>query len=208
MRYQYRVAGFKPRIRMSATLSFTSMRPVPPENTRTEPLMSGEREMSTQPLASADTANDTPIDVSAAFCRTGADTISLPGLLSSTAGFSGAFASAPGWVSAAAAADAATAANPPINPRLLIVMFIFCFLTFSIHGTSRFNILRTEGTGRIPLFCLLGHFGVQLEQMGDDFGFGRVGHEAVGGKYGAVVGLVRSAKVGRHREWVVEVGKR
>ena len=124
MRYQYRVAGFRPRMRISATLSFTSIRPVPPENTRTEPLMSGERDTSTQPLASADTANDTPIEVSAAFWRTGADTISLPGLLSSAAGFSGAFA--PGWASAATAVVAA-AANAPMNPLLLIVMLCIFF---------------------------------------------------------------------------------
>ena len=113
MRYQYRVAGFRPRMRTSATLSFTSMRPVPPENTRTEPLMSGERDTSTQPLASADTANDTPIDVSAAFCRTGADTISLPGLHSSAVGFSGDFA--PGWASAATPSMKAPA--PPCGEK-------------------------------------------------------------------------------------------
>ena len=33
------------------------------------------------------------------------------------------------------------------------------------------------------------HFlGVELEKAGDDFGFGRVGRKAVGGKHGAEVG--------------------
>ena len=33
------------------------------------------------------------------------------------------------------------------------------------------------------------HFlGVELEEVGDDFGFWRVGHKAVGGKHGAEVG--------------------
>ena len=30
--------------------------------------------------------------------------------------------------------------------------------------------------------------GVELEKVGDDFGFGRVGRKAVGGKHGAEVG--------------------
>ena len=29
--------------------------------------------------------------------------------------------------------------------------------------------------------------GVELEKVGDDFGFGRVGRKAVGGEYGAVI---------------------
>ena len=134
---------------MSATLSFTSMRPVPPENTRTEPLMSGERDTSTQPLASADTANDTPIDVSAAFCRTGADTISLPGLLSSATGFSGAFA--PGWASAATAVVAA-AANAPMNPRLFIVMIVprFFYLPVAYHIPA-FSCKPKPPPGRVAL---------------------------------------------------------
>ena len=49
-----------------------------------------------------------------------------------------------------------------------------------------------------PLFRCL--FRVELEEVGDDFGFGRVGRKAVGGKYGAVVRLVRGAEIGRHRE--------
>ena len=44
--------------------------------------------------------------------------------------------------------------------------------------------------------------------MGDDFAFGRVGGEAVGGKDGAVVRGVGFAKFRRHCERVVEVGKR
>ena len=40
--------------------------------------------------------------------------------------------------------------------------------------------------------------------MGDDFGFGCVGLEAVGGENGAVVGRVRGAKVGRHECIVVK----
>ena len=45
--------------------------------------------------------------------------------------------------------------------------------------------------------------GVELEEVGDDFGFWHVGYKAVGGKHGAVVRLVRGAVVGRHRERVV-----
>ena len=37
-----------------------------------------------------------------------------------------------------------------------------------------------------PLFRRL--FGVELEKVGDDFRFGRVGRKAVGGKHGAVGG--------------------
>ena len=55
--------------------------------------------------------------------------------------------------------------------------------------------------------CFLHLVGVELEKVGDDFGFGRVGRKAVGGKYGAVVRLVCGAEVGRHRERVVKVGK-
>ena len=44
--------------------------------------------------------------------------------------------------------------------------------------------------------------------MGDDFGLGRVGGEAVGGKDGAVVLGVGLAKLRRHCERVVEIGKR
>ena len=36
--------------------------------------------------------------------------------------------------------------------------------------------------------CFLHLVGVELEKVGDDFGFGRVGRKAVGGKYGAEVG--------------------
>ena len=43
--------------------------------------------------------------------------------------------------------------------------------------------------------------------MGDDFGLGRVGGETVGGKDGAVVRGVGFAKLRRHCERVVEVGK-
>ena len=42
-------------------------------------------------------------------------------------------------------------------------------------------------------------FGVELEKVGDDFGFGRVGRKAVGGQHGAVVHLVCGAEVGWHR---------
>ena len=51
-------------------------------------------------------------------------------------------------------------------------------------------------------------FRIQLEEVGDDFGFGRVGLEAIGGENGAVVRHVCGAKVGGHRERVVKVGKR
>ena len=56
--------------------------------------------------------------------------------------------------------------------------------------------------------CFLHLVGVELEKVGDDFGFGRVGRKAVGGKHGAVVRLMRGAEVGRHRERVVEYRKR
>ena len=36
--------------------------------------------------------------------------------------------------------------------------------------------------------CFLHLVGVELEKVGDDFGFGRVGRKTVGGKYGAEVG--------------------
>ena len=36
--------------------------------------------------------------------------------------------------------------------------------------------------------CFLHLVGVELEEVGDDFGFGRVGRKAVGGKHGAEVG--------------------
>ena len=36
--------------------------------------------------------------------------------------------------------------------------------------------------------CFLHLVGVELEKVGDDFGFGRVVRKAVGGKYGAEVG--------------------
>ena len=51
-------------------------------------------------------------------------------------------------------------------------------------------------------------FGVELEEVGDDFGFGRVGCKAVGGCHGAVVRLVCGAEVGWHCERVVEIGQR
>ena len=44
--------------------------------------------------------------------------------------------------------------------------------------------------------------------MGDDFGLGRVGDETVGGEDGAVVRGVGLAKLDRHCERVVKVGKR
>ena len=36
--------------------------------------------------------------------------------------------------------------------------------------------------------CFIHLIGVELEEVGDDFGFGRVGRKAVGGKHGAEVG--------------------
>ena len=56
--------------------------------------------------------------------------------------------------------------------------------------------------------CFLHLVGVELEKVGDDFGFGRVGLEAVGGENGAVVRRVRGTEVGGHRQRIVEVGKR
>ena len=44
--------------------------------------------------------------------------------------------------------------------------------------------------------------------MGDDFGLGRVGLEAVGSENGAVVGFVGLAEIERHKILVIEVGKR
>ena len=44
--------------------------------------------------------------------------------------------------------------------------------------------------------------------MGDDFGLGSVGLEAVGGENGAVVGFVGLAEIERHKILVIEVGKR
>ena len=52
------------------------------------------------------------------------------------------------------------------------------------------------------------HFRVEFEEVGDDFGFGRIGREAVGGKHGADVRLVRRAQVGRHRNFVIQICKR
>ena len=54
------------------------------------------------------------------------------------------------------------------------------------------------------------HLCIQPEEVGDDFGFGRVGREAIGGKHGAIVRLVRGAEVGSkvHRVWVVQICKR
>ena len=49
---------------------------------------------------------------------------------------------------------------------------------------------------------------VELEEVSDDFGFGRVGLKTVRGKHCAVVRLVRGAQVRRHRQRVIEVGKR
>ena len=49
-------------------------------------------------------------------------------------------------------------------------------------------------------FCHLSFLGIELEEVGDDFGFGGVGLEAVRGKNGAVVRLVCGTEVGRHRE--------
>ena len=54
-------------------------------------------------------------------------------------------------------------------------------------------------------FCLR-HFGIQLEKVRNDFGFGRVGREVVGDEDGTVVRRVCGAEVGRHRERIVEVG--
>ena len=44
--------------------------------------------------------------------------------------------------------------------------------------------------------------------MGDDFWFGRVGLESVGGENGAVILRVSDAKVGWHRQRIVEIGER
>ena len=97
------------------------MRPAPPEYARTAPDMSGEVEYSTQPLASAVTANATPIEVSAAFWRTGAEAMRAFGASSSGAfcRFAALFAlSAAGFAAPAAAVVAA--ATPTRNCLLFI----------------------------------------------------------------------------------------
>ena len=42
--------------------------------------------------------------------------------------------------------------------------------------------------------------GIELEQVGDNLGLRRVGGKSVGGENGSVVGSVRGAEIGRHRE--------
>ena len=44
--------------------------------------------------------------------------------------------------------------------------------------------VRFQAGSSTPLHLI----GVELEEVGDDFGFGRVGRKAVGGKHGAEVG--------------------
>ena len=103
-----------------ATDGLTSIRPAPPEYARTAPDMSGEVEYSTQPLASAVTANATPIEVSAAFWRTGAEAMRAFGASSwAFCRFAALFAlSAAGFAAPAAAVVAA--ATPTRNCLLFI----------------------------------------------------------------------------------------
>ena len=53
-----------------------------------------------------------------------------------------------------------------------------------------------------------GQFLIQIHQRGGAFGFLHFQTETVGCHDGAVVGLVRPAQFGRHRQLVVQVGKR
>ena len=65
----------------------------------------------------------------------------------------------------------------------------------SLHGAfASFQPSLKSSHPPISSFVFLCHFRIQIEKIRDDFGFGRVWGEAVGGENGAIVGLVRGAE--------------
>ena len=61
-----------------------------------------------------------------------------------------------------------------------------------MEGSAAFLL----GVLLLGVSCFIHLVGVELEKVGDDFGFGRIGRKAVGGEHGAVVRLVRGDELG------------